>query len=274
MALPSYESKQDWAALCRHSHFWKEADKTRWVLWLDAKKEVVQIYGASKEFKSQLPMPLEQIEKRIPSEVSWVALEYDSFARSQEAAVKPGPQISWMESLGALKLKTTPVKGELSSGSIQAFEKHFLVRAMRSWQGWFLPHKFAVVMDLKSVTSKAGQALAGLRDEHSLVMIFQDQKLEAYFAENSLGLVIDSTGDAEVRARAIRERLGIPVQYVSMHELDWVDLIAQKLPWEQTVKAISEHRLSFYPSSTRLMAWIYLMRAWERLKGSTQARTT
>ncbi len=269
MALPSYEVRQDWAAFCRHSYFWKDSEQVRWVLWLNDNREVVRIYGAPREFKSQLPMPLEQVEKRIPPEVSWAALDMGDFAKTLESSVLGGPgqaNVNWMEALSHLKARTKTVSGELSAGSIQAFEKHFLVRAMQAWQAWFLPKKFAVVIDLKSVAPKNGSKRGGLKDEHSLVLVFQNRKLEAYFAENSLGLVVDSSGDSEVRTRAIKERLGIPVQYVSLHELDWVDLLASADPWDGIVKAVAEHRVRFYPATTRLMAWIYAMRAWGRFR--------
>lgn len=286
MALPSYENRQDWASFCRHSYFWKNDSEERWILWVDSKSYVTKIYGAGAEFKSLLPMPLAEVEKRIPSEVKWAALSSEEFSKALEqhtlqirnrnegnasaaqslsansfsSPLSTSTPMTWIELLEGLKSKLRPLKGELSTGSIQVFEKHFLIRALKHWTAIFLPKKFAVVIDLKSVAPKAGSRRLGLRDEHSLVLVFNQKRLEAYFAENSLGLMVDSHGDPLTRIRAMQERLGMPIQYISLHELDWVDLLGADRPWDDVLKAISEHRLEIMPRTVGLMSWIYLHR--------------
>lgn len=115
-----------------------------------------------------------------------------------------------------LRLKVKP-----SFGAFQKWEEPFLVSAMHSWWGRFLPSSFGIYLSLSD------------NPNQSLLLIFKKGKLESFGEPDLSSLSEERRRSTEEIVKYIKDKFSVPIQGLRIKSKDWAEVCGDPQPWKK-----------------------------------------
>jgi len=132
--------------------------------------------------------------------------------------------------IAAFREKVKPTFGAFSK-----WQEPFLVQAMHSWWGRFLPSSFGIYIALSDNPSKA------------LLLIFKKGKLESFGEPDLSSFSEERKRSTEEIVKYLKDTYSVPVQGFRLKSKDWDDVSDDPHPWKKISQLLRSDAATLVP---------------------------
>ncbi len=209
------------------------------------KRVVISVFSEGEDFSDWSGATTDEVAARFPERnlVSFDRSKVDQCIGGSVSQAHYYDQIQYIQTESQPHL-TSP-KGMLKL-SDEAFQKHFLLSAIRSWWHKVFPSTYAIYFCLDG------------NQENSLLVTIQRGKVSTFHVPDLSSMIPERRRFPSDVVRFLSERYVMPVQGLFLNSTEWADWSMSPNPWKKIAMALKSDRSKLVPFKWGVAAMIAL----------------